>query len=122
MTDEVQDGMEWVPRLGMLEVSAERAGLIRGLFELAAFVADHPEFPMPFVSAVMLPFEDGFQREIAVVGEVAEALGVSSAFAPDAAYVAEGRFGPRVRLRCTVRPMPSGVDEAAAPEARGGAR
>jgi hypothetical protein len=122
MTDEMQAGTEWVPRFGLLEVPRERAELIRGLFELAAFVADHPEFPLPFVSAVMLPFEDGFQQEIAVVGEVAEALGVASAFAPDAAYVAERRFGPRVHVRCTARPVPYDVDEPWAVEAPGGAR
>jgi hypothetical protein len=122
MTDEVQAGTEWVPRFGMLEVPRERAELIRGLFELAAFVADHPEFPLPFVSAVMLPFEEGFQREIAVVGAVAEALGVASGFAPDAAYVAERRFGPRAYLRCTARPVPYGVAEPYAAEGSGGAR
>ena len=51
MTDAVRAGTEWVPRFGMLEVPAERAEVIRGLFELAAFVADHPELPLPQVQA-----------------------------------------------------------------------
>ena len=50
MTDAVLAGTEWVPRFGMLEVPAERAGLIRGLFELAAWVADHSELPLPIVT------------------------------------------------------------------------
>ena len=111
MTDVCPSGTEWVPRVGLLELPAPRAALIRGLFELAAFVADHPELPMPWVSGVMIPCEDGFQRDVQVVGDVAKALGVPAGFGPDGAYVAERKFGPMVRVRCVVRPIPCGVDE-----------
>ncbi|WP_406051315.1 hypothetical protein [Kribbella sp. NBC_00889] len=120
MTDAVQGGMEWVPRFGMLEVPRRRAELIRGLFEVAAWVADHPELPMPWVSAVMIPCETSFQRDIRVVGDVAEALGVASAFAADGAYVAQRRFGP-VQVKCIVRPVPHGVG-AQAPASEAGWR
>ena len=56
MTDAVQVGTEWVPAIGMLEeLPSEHAAVIRGLFELAAFVADHPELPAPTVRAVFFP-------------------------------------------------------------------
>ncbi|WP_460660864.1 hypothetical protein [Kribbella swartbergensis] len=122
MTDAVQAGTEWVPRFGMLEVPRDRAELIRGLFELAAWVADHPDLPMPWVSAVMIPCESGFERDVRVVGDVAEALGVVSAFAADGAYVAQGRFGPMVHVKCIVRPVPHGVDDPAEVDAAGGSR
>ncbi|MFG1628995.1 hypothetical protein [Kribbella sp. NPDC049227] len=121
MTEAVQGGMEWVPRLGMLEVPRQRAELICGLFGLAAWVADHPELPMPWVSAVMIPCETGFQRDIRVVGDVAEALGVASAFAADGAYVAQRRFGP-VQVKCIVRPVPHGAGEQESAPGAGVAR
>ncbi|GAA0609890.1 hypothetical protein HPO96_29360 [Kribbella sandramycini] len=105
MTDVVRSGTEWVPRIGMLEVSPERAAVIRGLFELAAFVADHPGLPLPFVSAVMVPPALGLQREIGVVGEVARVLGVTPATTPDGACVAQRRFGRAVQVKCLVRPV-----------------
>ncbi|MFI5712947.1 hypothetical protein [Kribbella sp. NPDC051620] len=79
MTDEVQGGTEWVPRFGMLEVPAERAALIRDLFALAAFVADHPELPVPVVQARFygLFVGDAAQRfvdQLAVVEHLAAAL------------------------------------------------
>src|SRR3954464_15732690 len=67
MTDAVQGGTEWVPRFGMLEVSADRAGLIRGLFELAAWVADHPELPVPDVTAHLSTRHEGWDAERAMV-------------------------------------------------------
>lgn len=81
MTDAGSPGTEWVPRLGMLEVSRERAELIRGLFELAAFVADHPELSVPDVKArFYAPFggalADQFERELALVEQLADVLGV----------------------------------------------
>lgn len=52
MTDAGSPGTEWVPTVGMLdELPSEHAAVIRGLFELAAFVADHPEFRAPIVQA-----------------------------------------------------------------------
>ncbi|WP_343973808.1 hypothetical protein [Kribbella koreensis] len=114
MTDEGQGGTEWVPRFGMLEVQAERAELIRGLFELAAFVADHPELSLPFVSAVGLPIGESFSEEMREVEAAALALGVSAAFQPGGGYSAARRVGgPRVELRFTARPIPTGEDYAA---------
>ncbi|WP_433019954.1 hypothetical protein [Kribbella sp. CA-294648] len=95
MTDEVQGGTEWVPRFGMLEVPAERAALIRGLFELAAFVADHPELPLPSVDAGMFPREASFSDEVAVVDRVAAGLGVTAGLrAGGGQYTAAKSFGP----------------------------
>ena len=102
MTDAVQTGTEWVPRFGMLEVPAERAELIRGLFELAAWVADHPELPLPRVTAAIYP--DGeWVAQLAVVDEVAEALGVKVRDRVEAVghYEAETSLGHRVTVRCT---------------------
>lgn len=76
MTDAGEKGTQWVPPLGMLNVSAGRAELIRGLFELAAWVADHPELPLPHVTAAIYP--DGeWSAQVALVDEVAQALGSS---------------------------------------------
>jgi hypothetical protein len=79
----MQSGMEWVPRFGMLEVPRERAELIRGLFELAAFVADHPELPLPDVRArffktmpVAASAAERYVATRALVDEVGAALGV----------------------------------------------
>jgi hypothetical protein len=95
MTDVVQDGTEWVPRFGMLEVPRERAELIRGLFELAAFVADHPELPLPFVTAGLYPNAESFDDEVVTVDLVADALGVVADLNVSRGhYVARKNFGP----------------------------
>lgn len=95
MTDEVQGGMEWVPRFGMLEVPADRAALIRGLFELAAFVADHPEVPLPFVTAGLYPRQGSFDDQVAAVDQVADALGVTAGLSASGGhYTARKGFGP----------------------------
>jgi hypothetical protein len=65
----------------MLEVPRERAELIRGLFELAAFVADHPELPVPHVEArFYAPFtgtaDEQFEGELDLVGQLGEVLAV----------------------------------------------
>jgi hypothetical protein len=100
MTDAVQAGTEWVPRFGMLEVPRERAELIRGLFELAAWVADHPELPAPHVTACVPTRYDGWDAERALVDEVAPALGVEPKLtAGGGHYQAETFFGS-VRVYC----------------------
>ncbi|WP_350280466.1 hypothetical protein [Kribbella sp. HUAS MG21] len=85
MTDAVQAGTEWVPSVGMLEeVSPEHAAVIRGLFELAAFVADHPEFRAPAVHArFYLPHQERsttraatYVAERGLVNQLAAVLGV----------------------------------------------
>ena len=86
MTDAVQGGTEWVPRFGMLEVPRDRAELIRGLFELAAFVADDPEPPLPRVHARFFApalgsaasEADQYRAACALVDEVAAALDVAA--------------------------------------------
>jgi len=94
MTDGGQVGTEWVPRFGMLAVPRERAELIRGLFELAAFVADHPELPVPGVQASVYTGTGGWQAECGVVDQVAAALGESAVDRPDRGlYQVEAYFG-----------------------------
>ena len=86
MADAVQAGTEWVPRFGMLEVPQDRAELIRGLFELAAFVADHPELPLPQVNARFFTpalgstasEADQYRAARTLVNEVAAALDVTA--------------------------------------------
>jgi hypothetical protein len=78
MTDEVRGGTKWVPPVAMLEVPAEHAALIRGLFELAAFVADHPELPAPDVDAGFYSGGSDWQSKRAVVDVVAAALAESA--------------------------------------------
>jgi hypothetical protein len=104
MTDVGTGAGEWVPRLGLLEgVPADGAALIRGLFELAAWVADHPGLPLPQVQARMAPGHGVFPDECAVVDEVAAELGVTAGLrAYGGHYVAEARFGPVVMI-CAAR-------------------
>ncbi|MEU4292083.1 hypothetical protein AB0E63_27990 [Kribbella sp. NPDC026596] len=105
MTDAVEGGMEWVPRFGMLEVTAERAAMIRGLFELAAWVADHPEMPLPYLTGGMFPGGVDFAAEAAEVDRIAAALGAPAGFrAGGGHYQAERMFGPvRVYALATTR-------------------
>ena len=100
MTDFGRVGTEWVPRFGMLEVPRERAELIRGLFELAAFVADHPEVPLPDVRASIFPRGDDFAAEAGEVDRVAAAFGVEAKVrAGGGHYGAVRTFGP-VEMLC----------------------
>ncbi|MFG1818271.1 hypothetical protein ACGFIF_31215 [Kribbella sp. NPDC049174] len=100
MTDAVQGGTEWVPRFGMLEVSADRARLIRGLFELAAWVADHPDLPLPDVTAHVPTRHDGWDAERTLVDQVAPALEVEPEFDQDGAHYRAERFFGSVRVYC----------------------
>lgn len=101
MTDAGSPGTEWVPRFGMLEVPRERAGLIRGLFELAAWVADHPELPVPDVQAAIFPRRDGWEAERGLVDRVAEALGSTAEDRPAAGFYETTRLMGSVRVHCT---------------------
>jgi hypothetical protein len=89
----------------MLEVPAERAELIRGLFELAAFVADHPELPLPYLDGGMYPRGGDFAAEAAEVDRIAATLGSTAKFrAGGGHYVTERMFGPvRVYALATTR-------------------
>jgi len=101
MTDEVRGGMRWVPPVAMLAVPAEHAALIRGLFELAAFVADHPELPAPDVDAGFYSGGGDWQSKRVVVDRVAAALGEPAADDPRrGSYGVRKLFGP-VRLWAT---------------------
>jgi len=94
MTDAVQPGTEWVPRFGMSEVAADRGRLIRGLFELAAWVADHPELPVPDVRAVVWPTRrEEFPAACDEVDRVAAAFGVEPKLSCGQ-YTMEAGFGP----------------------------
>ncbi|MEU4603476.1 hypothetical protein AB0F43_10900 [Kribbella sp. NPDC023972] len=95
MTDAVQAGTEWVPPIGMLEVPAEHAAVIRGLFELAAFVADHPELPAPDVDAGFYSGRGDWESKRAVVDRVAGALGEQAVEDPRrGSYGVRKLFGP----------------------------
>jgi hypothetical protein len=104
MTDGRTDAGDWVPRLGQLEgLPAGRAALIRGLFELAAWVADHPGLPLPRVRACVVPVHGVCGDECAVVDEVAAALGVTAGHRANGEhYVASAGFGPVV-VTCAAR-------------------
>ncbi len=103
MTDAVEAGTEWVPAIGMLEeLPPGHAAVIRGLFELAAFVADHPEVPAPDVRAVFFPAYNPAADEVAryatrrqLVDQVAAALGVETVTSTSGAqYTATKMMGP----------------------------
>jgi hypothetical protein len=95
---------EWVPRVGLIEgLPPDRAGLIRGLFELAAWVADHLEVPLPNVTASVYAGRDGWESQCRVVDQVATALGLMAGPRPGRAgtrYEVETRFGP-IRVYAT---------------------
>jgi hypothetical protein len=101
MTEAVQTGTEWVPRFGMLEVSRERAELIRGLFELAAWVADHPELPLPDVHAAIYPRRGRWDDERALVDRVAAGLGSVPEDRPAVGFYEVERLMGSVRVYCT---------------------
>jgi hypothetical protein len=103
MTDGRTDARGWVPRLGRLVgLPADRAALIRGLFELAAWVADH-RLPLPRVHARMVPGHGVCTDECAVVDEVAAELGVIAGLrAYGEHYVASAGFG-QVVVTCAAR-------------------
>ncbi|NYE74239.1 hypothetical protein [Microlunatus parietis] len=83
--------------MGTLKVlPAERAALVRGLFELAAWVCDHPELPLPAVSARV---PSGYHAHD-VVDAVAGSTGMEPFTECDRRkYAVEAGFGP-VRLSC----------------------
>ncbi|TCC35102.1 hypothetical protein [Kribbella sindirgiensis] len=89
--------------MGMLEeLPSDHAAAIRGLFELAAFVADHPELPAPDVRAVFFPAHDPYADAAAkytvrrnLVDQVAAAVGVETCTtASGTQYTATKMMGP----------------------------
>lgn len=83
MTEPDVEFADWAPRLGMLEMSDDRRALIWGLYRLAAWVADHPELPVPDVVAKFWPRSDGWEAECAFVDRVAAGLGVTAPLEAD---------------------------------------
>lgn len=95
MTDVAVDPGTWVPRLGDSEIPEPHAELIRGLYGLAAWLADHPEVPTPHVQAYVSPGFEGWAAGCRMVDRIAEALGVAPEFkAGGDHYVAKSTFGP----------------------------
>jgi hypothetical protein len=84
----------------MSEVAADRGRLIRGLFELAAWVADHPDLPLPDVTAHVPTRHDGWDAERTLVDQVAPALEVEPEFDQDGAHYRAERFFGSVRVYC----------------------
>jgi hypothetical protein len=96
MTDAVTGGTEWVPVIGMLEeLPSEHAAVIRGLFELAAFVADHPELPVPAVRVVFWPpsRNEDFEAACREVDQVGAVLGIEPQL-NNGHYAVTTGFGP----------------------------
>lgn len=98
MTHVVVAASEWVPRMGLMEVSPERAALIRGLFALAAWVADHPELPPPTVTASVYTGSGGWDAKCRAVDAMAMALRKTAALSP-------GRAGIRYEVRTSFGPV-----------------
>lgn len=97
MTYQEVSPVAWVPRLGTLkEIDSERAALVRGLFELAAWVCDHPELPLPVVSARVPSGYHGWD----VVDEVAASIRSEPYTGHERRkYAVESAVGP-VRVSC----------------------
>jgi hypothetical protein len=93
----------WVPRLGtMQELPGEQAALVRGLFQLAAWVCDHPELPIPTVSARIPSSHRGWN----LVDQVAASFSTDVAVWFDRRWQAvEASFGP-VRISCVAYEPP----------------
>jgi hypothetical protein len=101
MTDPSRDTDTWVPRVGLLAVSNEHAELLKGLYQLAAWIVDHPELPLPTVNATFFPRGDSWEAKCALVDQVAVALGVAPQYRTGGAhYLTEASFGP-VRVAST---------------------
>ncbi len=94
-----RDGADWLPGLGWLDMDPERVELIKGLYQLAAWIAEHRDLPMPTPSAHIFAARFDYDSERALVDEVAPALGVSPQEAADGRYEMERFFGP-IKLNC----------------------
>jgi hypothetical protein len=96
MTDAVQSGTEWVPAIGMLEeLPPGHGAVIRGLFQLAAFVADHSEVPPPAVRAVFWPSSrnEDFEAACREVEQLGAVVGVEPKL-DNGHYALTAGFGP----------------------------
>ena len=97
---------EWLPRVGSIETpSPERSALIRGLFELAAWVADQPGLPVPSVVASIDTGLSGWAWQCRVVDQVATALdlpAVRHRTTTGIRYEVETTFGPVGLRACAI--------------------
>lgn len=122
MTDVAVEPGAWVPRLGDSTIPAGHAELIRGLYRLAAWVADHPEIRAPRVRATLNAATWDWDEQCGLVDRAALALGAEPELRlGDTAYVAESAFGPIAVTAAAVRVGERDV-EGNAVVAGGGAR
>jgi hypothetical protein len=96
MTDSGGSVPEWGPQIGWLDLSDERRELIKGLYRLAAWVADRPDLPVPRMEARVSTLDEAtWDDQRAAVDRVAAALGVTAEYgAGGHHYTAESYFGP----------------------------
>ena len=96
----------WVPRVGMIDhLPTERSALIRGLFEFAAWVADHPGTPVPSVVASIDTGLSRWKWQCRIVDQVAGALGMVAASyrtSTGTRYAVETSFGPVGLRACAI--------------------
>ena len=95
MADARHDHEQWVPKLGSLGgLSADRAALIRGLFELAAWIAGHSDVPVPVVRARFFAESCEYHVERALVDRLVVAFGNEPTYNGPGYYRVEASFGP----------------------------
>jgi hypothetical protein len=77
------------------ELPSQHAAVIRGLFELAAFVADHPELPVPAVRVVFWPSSrhEDFEAACREIDQVGAVLGAELKL-NNGHYAVTTGFGP----------------------------
>ena len=96
-------------QVSIVELTSSAPLVVRGLLELAAFVAEHPELGSPFVEAVWLPCEETFGADMRVIEAAGEVLGVTPALSPGAGYSVRTTFvSAKVAGRFTAMPIPTG--------------
>ena len=97
---------EWLPRVGSIDtISPERSALIRGLFELAAWVADRSGLPVPSVVATIDTGLSQWSWQCRVVDQVAAALDLAAVrhrTATGVRYEVETTFGPVGLRACAI--------------------
>ncbi len=89
------DGSDWLPGIGWLDMDPERVELIKGLYRLAGWVAEHRDVPVAKVEAwVHPPHGATWDEQCAAVDGVAGALGEEVEDVPGEAYSVQAQFGP----------------------------
>lgn len=103
MTDADAGVPEWGPQIGWLDLSDERRELIKGLYQLAAWVAEHRELPLPAVDAHVFAGIGAWDDTCAVVDRIAAALG-AEAEDRGTDYRVQSRLGPVKVWSASLRP------------------